>query len=205
MIARIGRMERTVGWTVSGIFNICVLKALIVICTILGITSFLSRVTEPSGWFTPSEYSDATTTHSVLWLFLFVLVLGAIAFFFNIVIAIYCFIAWVLMLAWIISTVKAAVSPQEEETGGPKLILLSVIGLKTYCTDMCVSKGLRQDSYIFRFIMAVVMGFAYVPFYNFWLNILNAFRFYPEGILASLTYGLIDTLYYAGVFVLFLL
>ena len=173
MIARIGRMERTVGWTVSGIFNICVLKALIVICTILGITSFLSRVTEPSGWFTPSEYSDATTTHSVLWLFVFVLVLGAIAFFFNIVIAIYCFIAWVLMLAWII--------------------------------DMCVSKGLRQDSYIFRFIMAVVMGFAYVPFYNFWLNILNAFRFYPEGILASLTYGLIDTLYYAGVFVLFLL
>lgn len=48
MIARIGRMERTVGWTVSGIFNICVLKALIVICTILGITSFLSKVTEPS-------------------------------------------------------------------------------------------------------------------------------------------------------------
>ncbi len=211
MLARIGRMERTVGRTVSWMFNILVLKALLAVCAILGITSYLCSATEPSGWYTPSEYSDATTAHSILWLFIFVFVIGAIAFFFNIIIAVYCLVAWVLILGWIISTIKSAVSPQDGEAGGPKLALHALIGLKVSCTVMCMSKGHRQESYIilymyiFQFIMALVIGFAYVPFYRFWLGWLSAFRFFPEGILRTITYSLIDTMYYAGVFVLFLL
>lgn len=204
VLARVGKAERAVAWTVSGIFNICILKALMVIGAILGITVFMSDAPEPSGWSTQRDY-EASADYSLLWLFVFVFVVGIIVMFFNIVIVVYCLVAWVLLLVWITNTIGAALSRQGGKRGGLKLMLAALIGLKMRCTEMCVSKGLRQNSYIFRFILATAMGFAYVPFTSAWFSIFSSFMFFPQGILRQIVFRFIQSMYCAGVAVLFLL